>query len=89
MRKLRSLNREEVQDEKYGDEPTKFDADESTGVNGDDVTDTNGVEQGEQPPPLKMVESQVRRSTREHSLSTRYPTSEYIMITKEGEPKSF
>ena len=36
-----------------------------------------------------MVESQVRRSTRECCLSTRYPIANYIMITEEGEPKSF
>ena len=51
------------------------------------MTDTDGVEQGEQPPPLEMVELQVRRSTREHCPSTRYPTSEYTMITEE--PESF
>ena len=38
-----ATNREEVQNENYGDEPTKFNADESTGVDGDDVTDTDGV----------------------------------------------
>ena len=53
------------------------------------MIDTYDVEQGEQPPPLKMVEPQVRRSTRERHLSTRYPTSEYIVITEDGEPKSF
>ena len=36
-----------------------------------------------------MVEPQVRRSTRERRPSTRYPTSEYTMITKEGESESF
>ena len=84
-----ATNREEVQDENYNDESTEFDVDEPIGVDGDDVTDTDGVEQGEQPLPLEMVEPQVRRSTREHRPSTRYPTSEYTMITKEGEPKSF
>ena len=84
-----ATNREEVQDENYGDESTEFNVDEPIGVDGDDVTDTDGVEQGEQPLPLEMVEPQVRRSTREHRPSTRYPTSEYTMITKEGEPKSF
>ena len=39
-----ATNREEVQDENYGDEPTEFDADESANVDGDDVTDTDGVE---------------------------------------------
>ena len=80
---------EEVQDENYGDEPTEFDADEPAGVDGDDVTNTNSVEQGEQPPPLEIVEPQVRRSTREHRPSTRYPTFEYTMITEEREPESF
>ena len=39
-----ATNREEVQNENYGDEPTKFDADEPADIDGDDVTDTNGVE---------------------------------------------
>ena len=51
-----ATNREEVQDENYGDEPTEFDVDEPIGVDGDDVKDTDGVEQREQPLPLKMVE---------------------------------
>ena len=84
-----ATNREEVQDENYGDEPTEFDADEPVDVDGDYVTDIDGVEQGKQPPSLEMVEPQVRRSTREHRPSTRYPTSEYAMITEEGEPKVF
>ena len=84
-----ATNREEVQDDNYGDEPTDFDADEPAGVDGDDMTNTDGVEQGEQPPPLEMVEPHVRRSTRERRPSTKYPTSEYTMITKEGEPESF
>ena len=60
-----TTNKEEVQGENYGDEPTEFDADEPAGVDGDDMIDTDGVEQGEQPPPLEMVEPQVKRSTRE------------------------
>ena len=36
-----------------------------------------------------MVEPQVRRSTRERRPSTRYLTSEYTMITEEGELESF
>ena len=39
-----ATNREEVQDENYGDEPTEFDTDEPADINGDDVTNTNGVE---------------------------------------------
>ena len=83
------INREEVQDENYGDKPTEFDANEPTCVDGDDVTDTNGVEQGEQPPPLEIVEPQVRRYTRKRRPSTRYPNSEYSMITEERELESF
>ena len=82
-------NREDVHDENNGDEPIEFDADEPVGVDGNDVTNTYGVEQGEQPPPLEMVEPQVRRSTRERRLSTKYPTFEYTMITEEGELESF
>ena len=78
-----ATNREEVQDENYGGEPIEFDSDEPVGVDGDDVIDTYGVEQGEQPPPLEMVEPYVRRSTRERRPSTRYPTSKYTMITEE------
>ena len=36
-----------------------------------------------------MVEPQVRRSTRERHPTTRYPTSEYTMITEEKELESF
>ena len=36
-----------------------------------------------------MVEPQVRRSTRERRPLTRYPISEYAMITEEGKPESF
>ena len=39
-----AINREEVQDENYGDEPTEFDADEQASVDGDDVTNTDDVE---------------------------------------------
>uniref|UniRef100_A0A2N9J8U9 Integrase catalytic domain-containing protein n=1 Tax=Fagus sylvatica TaxID=28930 RepID=A0A2N9J8U9_FAGSY len=72
---------EEVQVENYGDEPAE--------VDGDDAIDTEGVEQGEQPIPPEMEEPQVRRSTRERHPSTRYSTSEYVLITDEGEPESF
>jgi hypothetical protein len=36
-----------------------------------------------------MEEPQVRRSTRGRRPSTRYSTSEYVLITDEGEPESF
>ena len=41
---VNATNREEVQDENYGDEPTEFDVDELAGVDDDDVTNTDGVE---------------------------------------------
>ena len=54
---------------------------------GDD-SDTGGVDQGEQIPPLDKG-PQLRQSTRERQPSTRYPSSKYILIVDEGEPKSF
>lgn len=35
------------------------------------------------------MEPQVRRSTREHRASSRYPTSKSLLLTDEGEPESF
>ena len=72
---------EEVQVKNYGDEPAA--------VGGDDAIDIEGVEQREQPIPPKMEESQVRRSTRERHPSTRYPNSEYVLITDDGELENF
>ena len=54
---------------------------------GDD-SDTGGVDQGDQIPPLEEG-PQLRRITRERQQSTRYPSSKYILIADEGEPKSF
>ena len=42
-----------------------------------------------QPLQQESVEPQVRRSTREHRASSRYPTSESLLLTDEGEPESF
>ena len=93
-----------MQVENYGDEPTRVSGDDvvdteaieheeqrdqPTTIDVDDAIDTEGVEQGEQPIPPKMEEPQVVRSTREHRPLTRYPTSEYVLITDEGEPESF
>ena len=54
---------------------------------GDDG-DMGGVGQGEQIPLLEEG-PQFRRTTRERQPPTRYPSSEYILIADEGEPKSF
>ena len=51
-------------------------------------SDMGGVDQGEQIPLLEE-EPQMRWITREHQPSTRYPSSESILIVDEGEPKSF
>ncbi|CAL5417495.1 unnamed protein product [Camellia sinensis] len=52
--------------------------------------EAEGVEQGEPQPPLpETVGPQLRRSTREFKPSTKYPPSEYILFTDEGEPESF
>ena len=54
---------------------------------GDD-SDMGGVDQGEKIPLIEEG-PQLRRTTREHQPSTRYPSSKYILITNEGEPESF
>ena len=49
------------------------------------------VEPGEQVDeelPLLPVEAQLRRSTRERKLPARYSSSEYVMLTDAGEPKT-
>jgi hypothetical protein len=58
------------------DEPKLLDNEEDT-------------EQGEHPHDQEDSRYQVRRSTREHRPSSKYPTSEYILLIEEGEPKSF
>ncbi|KAI3740618.1 hypothetical protein L2E82_31087 [Cichorium intybus] len=62
-----------------------------------DDADQGGVEQGELPPldnieslpDVSNEETQVRRSDRVRVPSSRYPTSNYILLTSEGEPESF
>ena len=39
--------------------------------------------------PLPPYEPPLRRSTREHQISTRYPPNEYVMLTDEGEPETY
>ena len=53
-----------------------------------DDSETRGVDKGEQIPPLEEG-PQLRRSTRERQPSTRYPSSDHILIVDEGEPGSF
>ena len=47
------------------------------------------VEQGEQPPQQVISEPQIRRTNRESRPSSKYPSSEYVLITDEGEPENF
>ena len=62
--------------------------------------ETEGIEQGEPQPPLPEAVGpsqgsddgetpEVRRSERGRIPSTRYPESEYILLTEDGEPKIF
>ncbi|CAL5403480.1 unnamed protein product [Camellia sinensis] len=52
--------------------------------------EAEGVEQGEPQPPLpETVGPQLRRSTREPKPPSKDPTSEYILLTDEGESESF
>ena len=53
----------------------------------DDESDMAGVDQEEQISPLGGP--QLRRTTREHHPSIRYPSSKYILIADEGELESF
>ena len=85
----RATNMEEVQDENLGNDPIAVDGDELAGVDGDDAQYIEDVEQREQPVPPEMEEPQVRRSTRERHPSTRYPSSEYILLTDKGEPEYY
>ena len=47
------------------------------------------VEQGEQPPQQVISELQIIRTNRESRPSSKYPSSEYVFITDEGEPENF
>ena len=76
----------EVQDKLVIDIPELDDDDDD---DDDDMPDTEGIEQGEQPPSPEITVPQVRRSTREHRPSVRYFSSEYILLIDEGEPKNF
>ena len=53
-----------------------------------DNSDTRGVYQGKQIPPLEEG-PQLRQKTRERHPFTRYPSSEYILIADEGELENF
>lgn len=60
----------------------------------DEITGSPGSDQGEHEhaEPLHMDQPpahQLRRSERERQPSTRYPASEYTMVTDAGEPESF
>ena len=70
------------------DEPVTAD-DELDGDDDIAEPDAMGFEQGEQPPQPENTVPQLRRSSREHRPSTRYSSSEYILLTDEGEPESF
>ena len=46
-------------------------------------------DQGEQFPGQENEQPQLRRSNHEHKPSTKYPSSEYLLLTDGGEPESF
>ncbi|KAL9273856.1 Retrovirus-related Pol polyprotein from transposon TNT 1-94-like protein, partial [Drosera capensis] len=50
---------------------------------------SDAPEQGEQHHHEEPEVPQVRRSDRQHQPSKRYPSSEYILLTEEGEPETF
>ena len=73
-----ATNGEEIEAEEQEEEPA--------GVDEIYTDDTGTIDEGELPTPL---EPQVRRSSRVHQPSTRYHTSNYVLIIDEGEPQSF
>ncbi|GKV35980.1 hypothetical protein SLEP1_g44167 [Rubroshorea leprosula] len=74
-------NEEEVQAPEDEIEKPTIEEDEASVDGGND-------KQGEQPLPQEE-EPQLRRSTREHKASARYSSSDYILISEEGEPENF
>ena len=84
-----ATNREDVQDENLGDDPIAVNGDKPARVDGDDAQDIEDVEQGKQLVPPEMEEPYVKRSTRECHPLTRYPFSEYILLTDKGEPEYY
>ncbi|OMO51796.1 Reverse transcriptase, RNA-dependent DNA polymerase [Corchorus capsularis] len=58
-------------------------------TDGGDEQDAVGIEQGEQPPLPENNEPQLRRSARGNIPSTKYPSSEFVLLTDDGEPESF
>ncbi|OMO59210.1 Integrase, catalytic core [Corchorus capsularis] len=53
------------------------------------TNDAMGIEQGEQPPLLENNEPQLRRSAIGHIPSIKYPSSEFLLLTDDGELESF
>ena len=70
----------------------KGESKEGDGVteNEDDPTIDDGdpTEQVDGELPLPPYEQPLRRSTRVHQPSTRYPPNEYVMLTNRGEPET-
>ena len=53
------------------------------------VDDVEPTEQVDGKLPLPTYEPPLKRSTREHQPSTRYPPNEYVMLTDRREPKTY
>ncbi|KAA8538095.1 hypothetical protein F0562_027703 [Nyssa sinensis] len=79
----------EVQEEPVRDQTPLMTDDMPESDNEVEMPEEETIEQGEQTHQQEPVEPQVRRSTRAHRPSTKYSSSEYIMLTDEGELESF
>jgi len=55
----------------------------------DNQVPTSDEKQDDHVEQASHVESQLRRSTREHQPSRRYSPSEYVLLTDGGEPESY
>ena len=75
------------EDHEHVDEPCIID--NRVEANHDVISPQTGIERGEQTSLQEAVNQQPRRSTRERKSSIRYPSSDYVLISDEGEPENY
>ena len=55
----------------------------------DDILPQTGFKWGAETSLQEVVNEQPRRSTKERKPTIRYPSSDYVLISDEGEPKRY
>lgn len=80
----------EIPDHVYNDDVDASSSDEEIHEENvhEDVIREEVHEQGEQSTP-QMEDTHVRRTSRQPKPSTKYPSSEYILLTEDGEPENY